>query len=261
MKPKLLVSERSSITTAIMILSLLFVVAYTLFLQDAMFMVFAIPLLAFVTFSALRGGDDIDESLENLGWGDRNIWFAIPIGFIGGAAALLVGGILLNVNLANASFLIPNMKASGGLVVASVIPASIAISADIISQWMVVAPSEEAGFRVLAPYALSSIIPSSIFIFTGSTLMWAAYHYPTWLMSGTNVNMYIIIVAWGMIFAALLLITGNILSSITAHAVTNSSIIIINNNIYGTTEVIIGILIIALVGFGIWQYKEKGVII
>ena len=261
MKPNLLTSERSSITTGIMILSLLFVVGYTLFLDDSMYLVFAIPLLAFITFSALRGGDDIDESLENLGWGDRNIWFALPMGFVGGAVALLIGGIILNVNLVNASLLIPNMKTAGGLAVASVIPVSIAITADIISQWMVVAPSEEAGFRVLAPYALSSIIPNPIFIFTGSTLMWAAYHYPTWVMSGTNTNMYIIIVVWGMIFAALLLITGNVLSSITAHAVTNSSIIIINNDILGTVQVILGIFMIAIIGFGIWQYKEKGVIL
>lgn len=259
MKAKLLTSKRSSVTTAIMILSLLFVVAYTLFLDDAMFMVFAIPLLAFIIFAKLNEGNDIDESLESVGWGDRNIWFAIPMGFIGGAFALIVGGLLLKANLAQASILIPNMQITGGLAVASVIPASVATSANIISQWMVIAPSEEAGFRVLAPYALSSIIPTPIFIFGASIVMWAAYHYPTWLMSGTNANMYIIIVVWGIIFASLLLLTGNILSSITAHAVTNSSIILINGNVFGTIEVLFGILLIAAIGFGIWQMKEKGV--
>lgn len=230
---------------------LIIIVGLTLGFRDAFFMVFAIPLSALIGIAALQDKGSINKNAETIGLGTDNIVKSIGLGFLGASLSLIFGTIVMGLNLMQASIFIPDFSAAASIVVGSVIPANLATMAEITSQWTVVAPSEEAGFRIVFPYAIETIIPSIPVMFGLSILVWAMYHYPTWVMSGTNPNMYLVIVVWGILWAGLLLLTNSFMSPVVAHGSTNTAVLLASANMVSFFTMIIVFAIIggALYGF------------
>ncbi len=256
-------SDSGSATTGYLILSGLTVVLFALAFKDPMYIIFAIPLAFIFTLgaSADKKGGSVDEDLEAVGWSDKNMGLAIPLGIIGGMAALFFGSVIMKFTPETASILVPDFTNIAALTTASVIPAQWALSGNIISQFMVVAPAEEALARVLAPFAFMKIFKNMVIAFILAAFFWMLMHVPTYIAQGASQSMYLVLFLLAVITTVLYIITKNLMSSIVAHSIFNSGVLLSSNNFDSGTMYIVliiaAILIYAWVS-GLLKSKQTG---
>lgn len=219
------ISKGSSATTGYLLFSAMSIITFALALQDPMFLVFAIPIILVFVLAAARGRGDVDRDLAGIGWTNRNLEMAVPLGIVGGMAAFVFGGLVVQTEGIYAS-IVPDFSALGKVTTASVIPPAMATSINILSQWFVVAPSEEVGYRVLAPFAGMAVFKNMVVAYIVGTLMWIMTHVPTFTVQKTPMGMYFVLVLLSIIAIALFVFTGNIMSAIIMHGVFNTGVIL-----------------------------------
>ncbi len=246
-------TDSGSATTGYLILSGLTVVLFALWFKDAMYLVFGIPLAFIFTLGASAdktGKGSVDEDLEAVGWSDKGMELAIPFGIIGGMLALFLGSIITRYTPETASMLVPDFTGIAALTTASVVPAQWALSANIISQFMVVAPAEEALARVLAVFAFLKIFKNIIIAFILAAFFWLFLHIPTYLAQGASQNMYVVLLILAFVTTVLYLFTHNLMSSIVAHSTFNSGVLLSSSNFDSGTMYVV--LIIAAILIYAW---------
>lgn len=241
--------ESGSATTGYLILSGLTVVLLTLFYKDAIYLVFAIPIVLVFTLAASgdkTGRGSVDDDLEAVGWSDRNLGISIPLGIIGGMAALFFGSIITRFTPETASILVPDFSGLAALNTATVIPPYLSLSVNIFSQWAVISPSEESLARILAVYAFLKIFKNVILAFVLASLFWLFLHIPTYITQGASMNMYLVLLLLAVVTTALFVYTKNLLSAITAHGTFNTGVLLSSNNFDSGTMYTILIIVAIL---------------
>lgn len=244
----------SSAVTGYLIFSLIFSVLFALMFEDPMFLVFGVfILMAFILATAIDVGD-INKDLASVGWSSTNIKTAVPLGIIGGIVTLVIGSFMVNINMMHP--VVPDFSSLGKFFTkASVISPLMAVSANIISQWLVVAPAEESLSKIIAPYAGIMVFKDKIFAFFLAILLWTAMHIPTFVMQGVGSSMYFVLILFGVISAVLFFMTNSILTPIIAHGVFNTVIILSSS---GDTYSTLVILVVAAVLLLVWSKSSKG---
>jgi len=241
-------SNSGSATTGYLILSGLTVVLFALAFKDPMYIVFAIPLAFIFTLGASvdkSGRGSVDDDLEAVGWSDKNMQLAIPLGIIGGMIALILGSIMTKYTPDTASILVPDFSGVAALTTATVIPSSLALSVNIASQWLVVSTSEESLARVLAPFAFMKIFKNTVVAFILAAFFWIFMHVPTYTAQGANSMMYGVLLLLAAVTTILYLFTKNLMSSIIAHATFNTGVLLSAENFdSGTLYTVLTILAI-----------------
>lgn len=248
----------------IFILFLVSTLVFTLILQEAFVMIFGIMILGVWVLASSIGKGSAKEDLESVGVTGQHLTVAIPIGIAVGVLSLIIGSIIMAVDdtasfLALSTLIIPSMATAAAVGVTTVIPMQLALMFEIAAQWLYVAPGEEAGFRVLTVYGLQSIFKNPIIAFFGATLIWAAMHIPLWISTGVPTTMYVVVVIWGIMWAAQFVIIRNYFSNVVSHAVTNTGVLIMrdfdtNVNIY--TYITLFAILVICIGLA-WWYKNE----
>lgn len=240
----------SSAVTGYLIFSLIFSVMFALMFEDPMFLVFGVfILMAFILATAIDVGD-INKDLASVGWSSTNVRTAIPLGIIGGIVTLVIGSFIVNINMMHP--IVPDFSSlSKFFTKASVISPLMAVSANIISQWLVVAPAEESLSKIIAPYAGIMIFKDKIFAFFLAVLLWTAMHIPTFIMQGVGSSMYFVLILFGVISVVLFFMTNSIITPIICHGFFNSMIILSSSgtDIYSTITVIVIITVLIFIWF------------
>jgi len=250
----------------IFIMFIVATVAFALFLEDTNVLIFGVMIIATWVLASSIGTGSAKEDLEAIGITGEDL----PVGIISGLAvavfSLIIGSIIMGIDSTAsftvlASVVIPSMATAAAFGAATVVPVYLATTMELASQWLYVAPGEEAGFRVLTVFGLQSIFGNPFIAFGGATLLWAAMHIPVWMSTGVSSTMYIVIVVWGVIWTAQFVIMRNFFSNVVAHAATNTGVIIFK--VMDTTGglgvfvwVLLIILLLVLVALG-WWYNEK----
>ncbi len=243
-------TDSGSATTGYLILSGLTVVLFALAFKDPMYLVFGIPLAFIFTLGASSdksGKGSVDEDLEAVGWSEKGMELAIPLGIIGGMAVLFLGGIMTRYTADTASILVPDFSGIAKLTTATVIPASLALSVNIASQWLCVAPAEEALARVLAPFAFIKIFKNVIIAFILAAFFWMLMHVPTYIAQGANQSMYLVLLLLAFITTSLYVFTKNLMSAIVAHGTFNTGVLLSASNFDSGTIYVILIIIAILI--------------
>lgn len=247
-------NTKSNVVTGYLIFSGIFSVMAALIFQDAMFLAFGIfILMAFILATAIDVGD-INKDLAAVGWSSTNINTAVPLGVVGGIAAIVIGSIVVNINMMHP--LVPDLTSlSKFLTGASIISPLMAVTANILAQWLVVAPSEESLSKIIAPFAGIMIFKNKMVAFGIAILLWTGMHAPTFIMQGVGGSMYLVLIIFGIISTILFFMTNGILAPIIAHGVFNTVIIMSSTSfdIYGILTVMIIITILVL----IWLNPKK----
>lgn len=243
-------SSASNIVIGYLVFSFIFSTMFALYFQDPLFYVFTFFLvMALILATAIDVGD-ITQDLASVGWSSININFVIPLGVLGGIIALVLGSFVVNINMMNA--LIPDLTSVAKIFTgASIISPILAVSANLISQWLVIAPAEESLSKIIAPYAGIKVFKDKIFAFFIAILLWIGMHIPTFIMQGVSNNMYFVLFILGVITTVLFFMTNSILTPIIAHGTFNTAVILssVSSDIYGTLVVIIVALVLVLVWF------------
>lgn len=217
----------SSFTTGYLILSVLVTMSLALFFKDATYLVFALPtILAFTLAASIdKRGGSADSDLEAVGWSSKNLTSAIPLGIAGGIISLVMGGFIMRT--ASMASLVPDFSTSiAALTGASIIPAGLALATNIIATAMVVVPSEELGYRLLAPYAFFAAFKNQILAWIAASLLWAGTHIPTFMAQGVDNSMYIVLMFISLVNILLIYYTQNIMSAIISHMTFNIGVLL-----------------------------------
>ena len=240
-------TDSGSVTTGYLIISSLTVVLLTLFFKDPTYLVFAIPLVLVFTLaaSADKKGGGVDEDLEAVGWSDKGMELAVPLGIIGGMLVLFLGSIMTRYTPETASILVPDFSSIAKISTATVIPPALALSVNIIAQWLSVVPGEEALARVLAPFGFMKIFKNMVIAFILAAFFWLFLHIPTYLAQGASQNMYIVLLLLALITTVLYIITKNLMSSIIAHGTFNTGVLLFASS-FDTTTLYVVLIIVAI---------------
>jgi len=248
---------KSNATVAYVIFCVVFVMVFALMFKDAMFLVFGFPIVLLFALGSSFDGGTTEQDLETVGWSSGNMKNAVPIGIVGGLSGLMIGGLITNFVPGQMASLVPDLAGTSSILTASVIPASLSISANIFSQFMVIAPSEEALSRVLIPYASYKAFKNWIIAFVViAPAIWIGSHIPTFIAQGAPQSMYLVLFVLAMITTAGFLLTKTILTAIISHGVFNSGVIIINGGIDITAYFIV-FLIIAVLAYAWFKGDAK----
>ncbi|MDD5453914.1 MAG: CPBP family intramembrane metalloprotease [Candidatus Ratteibacteria bacterium] len=242
-------SDSGSATTGYLILSGLSVIILALFYKDPLYLVFAIPLVLVFTLAASAdktGRGSVDEDLEAVGWSDKGMEIAVPLGIIGGMAALFIGSIITKYTADTASILVPDFTGASSLSTASVIPPYLSLSVNILSQWLVVSSSEESMARVLAPFAFLKIFKNIFIAYILASAFWILMHIPTYLAQGANQGMYLVLLLLAFVTTLLYIFTKNLMSSIIAHSTFNTGVLLSSNNFDAGTMYVVTLIIAIL---------------
>ncbi|MFA4870928.1 MAG: CPBP family intramembrane glutamic endopeptidase [Pedobacter sp.] len=244
--------QSSSAVSGYLILSGLFSAFFAYLLQDPMYFGFSLFIFAGLALAASNdtGKGTVAQDLTKLGWSSTNIFTVVPLGIAGGIIGLIIGSFIVsNVEM---NILVPDLSTIAQYFTsASVVPAGLATTANIVGTVMVVAPAEEVLKLILAPFALKSIFKNTVVALFLSILFWTAMHIPTFIAQGASTSMYLVLVIFGIIGAVLLFITQNILSAIIAHATFNIGVILssASGDIFGVLTVIAIISIVMYIWF------------
>ncbi len=242
-----------------LILSGLSVMMFTLALQDPMFLVFGIPLVLIFVLGASVDSGNVDEDLEAVGWSSKNMSTAIPLGIGFGLIGIFIGSIITRFTPDNAASIVPDFSSAGVLATASVVPPILSNSINILSQWAVVAPSEESLARALAPYAGRAIFKNWFIGFLFGAFFWIFLHVPTFILNNTNRSMYLVLLLIATITAILFLLTKTLISSIIAHSVFNTGVIIMSQGLNQMAfYVVFGILAVLAFAWFSGSKHERG---
>ena len=240
--------------------------AFALFLGDPMVLLFGVMIIGVWVLASSVGTGDAKTDLEAIGITGKDITIAIPVGIAIGVISLLIGSVIMGLDnqanfMALSSIIIPSVATSAALGTATVIPHYLANTVEVFSQWLYVAPGEEAGFRVLTVFGLQSIFANPIIAFFGATLIWAAMHIPLWMSTGVSGTMYIVIVVWGVIWSAQFVIMRNFFSNVISHATTNTGVIVLKDaemtgGVSTYTYALLALITVVLIALG-WWYREN----
>lgn len=256
-----LLPKESTASTGYLLLSALFVVLFTLAFEDPMFLVFGIPLLLVFILGASLDAGKPEKDLEIVGWSGRNMGIAVPFGIAGGLLCLLVGTYLTRGIAPSAIYMspmqvfVPEIATLGALTAASVIPPFLSTGANIISQWFVVAPSEESLSKTLVPYAIYSIVPNWVLAYIIGAIFWIFLHVPKFITQNVDGRMYIVLLVIAFITTTLVIFTKTILTAVISHGIFNTGVIIIGGGANQTVFYII-IIILAILTYTWFRAKE-----
>lgn len=254
--------ETGNFTTGFLIFSGLFTVLYSLSVGDNTYLVFGILLLfTFVLAASIGGKGDTDSDLEAIGWSNKNMGVVVPLGIAGGIVALVVGSLIINLSSKGAvASTVPDFSAMVSVLpmyTASVIPPAVAVSANIIAQWLIVAPSEEAAYRILAPFAAVSMLKNVVIAYFVAAILWMATHVNAYTLQGTPNAMYLVLFVIAIITTGLLWLTGNVISGIIAHGVFNTGVILIGAGNVDTTAYLVVFIILGILMYGWLAGREQ----
>jgi len=250
----------TSVTTGYLIFAGLFTIAYALSVSDMTYLVFGILLLfTFALATSVGGQGNTDSDLEAIGWSNKNMGMVIPLGIAGGIAALIIGSLIVQFTTKNSAAIVPDFSASASIIPlfsASVIPSSIALAANIVAQWLIVAPSEEAAYRILAPFAGVAVFKNALIAYVVAAMLWLGTHINAYTVQGTPNSMYLVLAVIAIITTGLFWFTGNAVAGIIAHGVFNTGVIIMTGNIGNAGYFVLLVIAIILV-YGYVNNKDK----
>ncbi len=239
---------KSNAVVGYLVFSFIFSRIFSLYFQDPMYYVFtAFLLMAIVLATAIDVGD-INKDLASVGWSSTNITTAIPIGVLGGIIALVLGSFVVDINTMKT--LIPDLTSIAKFFTkASIISPSMAVSANLFAQWLVITPAEESLKLIIAPYAGMLVFKDKIIAFFIGILLWELMHVPTYIMQGAGTNMYFVLFILGVITAFLYFLTSSILAPLIAHGTFNTAVILSSSqsNVYDTFTILIIVAVLVLV--------------
>lgn len=227
--PEIIKTKSGGVTTAYMIFAALATVTFGLALNDISFLYFAVLILLAFVLSAMSDKGSPQKNLASIGWSDRNIGQAIPYGIAGGLLVVFIGSVLLKLTPQSSSIIAPDFSATASIMVGAIIPASYALSFNIIGQWLITAPAEEAGYRIVAPFAAMSAFGSELIAFAIATLLWIFSHVPAYLSQNAPNSMYLVLIVLSIVTISLIKITGTVMSAIVAHGTYNTIVLIMSS--------------------------------
>jgi hypothetical protein len=235
---KIKVEDTKSLT-GIILLTGISTVIFGIFTKDLNLLWFSLPIIFSLIIAVSRSRKDIDDAVASIGITSSNIRTSIPLGVSAGILVYIVGSMLLSFTDKNTASIVPTF-AIASLTPANtlVIPASLFLIINVFIQWLVVAPSEELGFRFLAPYAIYSFTKSVPVALILGTFAWIFTHIPTFLIQGASSGMYIVLFILGIVAIALIYFTGDIVSAWISHATFNT-LVIISTAVFSTVTLII----------------------
>lgn len=259
-----LLPKESTASTGYLILCISITGLFALAYKDAMFIIFTIFLLLIFIIGASLDAGKPEKDLELVGWSGKNMNLVIPFGIAGGMISFLIG-LIITRNVEPSSIytfpmqvFVPDLSTTGmafaAITSASVIPSIFASTANILSQWFTVAPSEEAMSRIVLPYAFNSILKNWVLAYILGTLFWVGTHIPKFVAQGVDGRMYIVLLLVAFINLAIILFTKNILTGVISHATFNTNIEIypgINQTTFYTLLIIVSVLVF------IWFKSKK----
>lgn len=249
---KLIKIQQSSATAGYLITSAVGVMAFTLAFRDYSFLVFAIPIILVFALGASIDKGGVDEDLEAVGWSEKNIKLAVPIGILSGIVSLFIGSLIMQFTPENIGSIIPDMSSwVGKLATASVIPPALAVGANIIGQWWIISPSEESLSKILGSYAGMSVFKNIYIAYVFGIFVWIAMHIPTFIIQGTSIAMYGVLVVLGGTTLIAYFMTRNLISAVVGHGVFNTGVILLSENINIVSYYVI--LIIAVIIAVVWM--------
>ncbi len=253
--PEIIKTKSGGVTTAYLLFAVLATVTFGLALSDLSFIYFAILILSAFALSAMVSTGSAQKKLAGIGWSDQNISMAIPYGVLGGLFTIFIGAFLLRLTPQTSSMIAPDFSATASIVSGSIIPVSFAVAFNIIGQWLITAPAEEAGYRIVAPFAALSAFGNEFVAFGIATFLWIFTHVPAYVSQNAPQAMYLILVILALVTIFLIKVTGSIMSAIVAHATYNTIVIMMAAPSDGIT--IIVILAIFMVLLYIWNRGRK----
>lgn len=235
-------------TSGYLLLSAIIIMLFALVYQDTGYLTFGIPIIMVFILAASVGKGNTDSDLAQLGWTSQKLDVAIPLGILGGVVSLFLGSIIIGkLSTGSLATIVPDFSGMGKLGTASVVPAMLATSANLISQWLIVAPSEESLTKILGPIAIFAITKNVVIAYLGAMFLWGLMHYPKFLMTGQPNSMYIVLAVVFGIALLVFYLSGNIMGAIVSHATFNSSVILIGENVNTITIYVVGVIAAILI--------------
>jgi membrane protease YdiL (CAAX protease family) len=202
----------------ITLLSCIFLILLT---EDYSYNVFAYMVIIYLLYAALQSKSSVEKSLANVGFKRDNFPYCAGLGLIASVVCIIIGNLIYSEFDSTASVFVPSFT-----FMASSVTPSVLVGLNVVSQYLVVGISEELGFTYFASSLFNKFVNGSIIAYILSRLLWAANHYPNWSESNTPAIMYVILFIWGLVFVSLYVLTGNILTSVVAHAHMNALVIL-----------------------------------
>lgn len=234
--------------TGLFLLTGIAIMVFGLFTDNVNMLFFAIPIIFALIVSVSRGFSDIDNAVASIGVSGYNIRDSITLGLTAGVMVYVIGSMLITFTDDNTMALVP-MFAISNTATASVIPSYIFLGINILIQWLVVAPSEEVGFRFLSPYVINSLVNNLPISMIVGTLLWVFIHIPTYTIQNAPLMMYLVLVIMGIVAIYLIWITGSLISAIILHAVFNTIVVLISGPPTWFTYIVLITISISLLMF------------
>lgn len=263
-----LLPKQSTASTGYLLFCIAFTGLFALAYEDAMFIIFTVFLLLIFIIGASLDAGKPEKDLELVGWSGRNMELVIPLGIAGGMFSFLLGLVIMR-NIEPSSIyqaFVPDLSTTGkailpttaflGLTSASVIPSILSTSANILSQWFTVAPSEEALSKIIVPWASLSIFKNWVLAYIIGSLFWIIYHIPKFVAQGVDGRMYVVLLLIAAINVALVIFTKNVLTGVISHATFNTDVTIYPG-VNQTAFYVILIILTVLVFIWFWGKKTK----
>ncbi len=226
-------AEQTDSLTGIILLTSISIVAFSLFSRDTQILIFAIPIIYGLIIAVSRKNNkDIDDSIRSIGLGESNTKTAIPIGIAVGLLVFIFGNLVISLTSRVTASSIPTFAIS--LSGASFIPANVFLGVNILTQWLIVSPSEEIGFRFLCPFIYNSFIKIAPVAMILATITWVGIHIPAYIMQAVPLSMYFVLFFVGLISIGLIYYTNGLTASVVMHATFNTLVLAIGGvlNIY-----------------------------
>ncbi len=239
-------AEQTDSLTGIILLTSISIVAFSLFSQDTQILIFAIPIIYGLIIAVSRKNNkDIDDGIRSIGLRESNIKTAIPLGIAVGLLCFIIGNLIISLTSRVTASSIPTFAIS--LSGASFIPANVFLGVNILTQWLIVSPSEEIGFRFLCPYIYNSFIKFAPVAMLLATVTWVGIHIPTYIMQAVPFSMYIVLLIIGLISIGLVYYTSSLTASVIMHATFNTLVLIIGGVLNIFTYIILILIAISLI--------------
>lgn len=253
--PEIIKTKSGGVTTAYMIFAALATVTFGLALGDLSFLYFAVLILLAFVLSAMSDKGSAQKNLSSIGWSDHNISLAIPLGIAGGIITIFIGAFIFRLTPQTSSMIAPDFSATASILTGAVIPAAYALSFNVIGQWLITAPAEEAGYRIVAPFAAMSAFGNEILAFAIASLLWIFTHVPAYVSQNAPNSMYLVLAVFSIVAIALIKITGTVMSAIVAHGTYNTLVLIMSSPLDSTIFIVI--LSILFILLFIWVRGKK----
>lgn len=253
--------KKPSAVFSVFLLCLISILIAGLALDDPMVFMFFIPLSAFLAVAMLMAKRGTPEQrLQKAGVeGGKNLPFNIAIGLFGSLICLATGSLILDGNLMGGSLIWCFSPIASHFQLASIgnyeYSKLFYIGLFSLFQLCVVAPAEELGVKEVIAYALEFITENKIIQYAIAIFAWVLMHIPSYTQNNADIDMFLVLAVWGIIFVILMVITKTLVTPVIAHGFTNIAIICINDGGYNSSYVMLGIGMLAatLMSYHIWK--------